>query len=260
MVIGQPHGGTARTLSIDYEEPIIDEPQFSYTLSTQIGSSWHTFILAKDETWSVRYELLSSRKFPINGQEDQTEFLDSFYRPHGEGVLAKGLKAAPFQIIDKPAVVNFLNSPEILVICLTRRNSGKAAVSAIRADKLRMESIENGGSGRTNLRDSESVQLATVISTDRFVEELRRLETKRHSVHFMRRSLVWTIDISYEELCDDPPKIKTQIEDALGVLLPVLGGGGIKKKTPDNLSEAISNYREIAECLQSSKYRELLER
>lgn len=223
------------------------------------GSSWLTSMLAENETWSVRYELLSSRKFPINGQEDQTDFLESFYRAQGEGVLARGLKAAPYQIIDKPAVVDFLNKRDVMVICLTRRNSVKAAVSAIRADKLRKESLKNGGPGRTNLREGDQVLPATVISRERFLQELRRLDTERNNVHFMQRSLVSTIDISYEDLCDEPLTVKARIEDAMGVSLPKFGRGGIKKMTPDDLSEAVSNYQEIAECLESSKYRGQLE-
>ena len=236
------------------------------------GSSWLIKLLEENKNFRVGYEIFGGYKYHSGSptELEQENLLNDFYNSNlDRSILAwngkKGAwvtsisnaqvydaiicKISPYQIINKIAFVEFIKQNNIKVICLTRDDIVKRAVSEYRSDLL-YEKI-----GVHNMTNSH----------ERFVLGPTKLE-KSEFLSFLERSLLGVKDVSsmanlltsnnvdvfhltYENLFKNTDSSLQELEIFLDTTIKIRQTEKILKITNDNLQNVISNYDELKEWI-----------
>ena len=232
------------------------------------GSSWLIKLLEENKNFRVGYEIFGGYNYQFESPTDleQEHLLNNFYNSKlNRSVLAwdsnKGswirsitncqiydaiiCKISPYQIINKKAFIEFTKQHNIKVICLTRKDIVRRAVSEYRSDLL-YEKI-----GVHNMTNSEELSLlgSTKLEKYKFLSFLERSLLGVKDVSSMANLLASNnVDICYltsEDLFKNTNSYLQELEDFIGTTIKVRQTNKILKITDDNLQNVISNYEEF---------------
>ena len=236
------------------------------------GSSWLIKLLEENKNFRVGYEIFGGYQYHLGSptELEQESLLNNFYNSNlDRSILAwngkKGAwiskisnpqsydaiicKIAPYQIINKTSFVEFIKQNDIKVICLTRKDIVRRAVSEYRSNIL-YKTI-----GVHNITDShkDSVLGPTKLKKSDFLSFLERSLLGVKDVHSMANLLASnTVDVfhlTYENLLKNTDSSLQELEDFLATEIKIRQTAKIKKITDDNLQNVISNYDEFKEWM-----------
>ena len=236
------------------------------------GSSWLIKLLEENKNFRVGYEIFGGYQYHsgVPTEIEQDNLLNNFYNYNldrsivawdgKQGSWISHLsnaqvydtiicKISPYQVVNQKGFVEFIKQNNIKVICLTRDDIVKRAVSEFRSDFL-YEKI-----GVHNVTDSQ----------EHFVLGPTKLE-KSEFLSFLERSLLGVKDVSsmanllasknvdvfhltYENLFKNTNSSLQQLENFLGTTIKIRKTEKIMKITDDNLQNVISNYGEFKEWI-----------
>ena len=236
------------------------------------GSSWLIKLLEENKNFRIGYEIFGGYKYHSGSptELEQDNLLNNFYNYNlDRSIVAwneeKGswishisnaqvydaiiCKISPYQVINQKGFVEFIKQNNIKIICLTRDDIVKRAVSEFRSDFL-YEKI-----GVHNVTNSQ----------ERFVLGPTKLE-KSEFLSFLERSLLGVKDVSsmanllasnnvdvfhltYESLFKNTDSSLQELENFLGTTIKIRQTKKIMKITDDNLQNVISNYDELKEWI-----------
>ena len=232
------------------------------------GSSWLIKLLEENKNFRVGYEIFGGYKYYSGSSTEleQKNLLNDFYNSNlDRSILAwnnkKGCwnssildcniydaivcKISPYQIINKTAFVEFIKQNNIKVICLTRDDIVKRAVSEYRSDLL-YEKI--GVHNMTNIEE-HSVLGSTKLKKSEFLSFLERSLLGVKDVSSMANLLasnnVDVFHLTYENLLKNTDSSLQELENFLDTTIKVRHTEKILKITDDNLQNVINNYDEF---------------
>lgn len=175
---------------------------------------------------------------------------EKIFKPYGQHIHAAGAKLMlPYQ--DVQTNIDLLKQllqqfPELKVIFIQRENLLHWYISLQIALKTSQWS-QSGNKATTSLTDKQ-----LFIPTDKLLSQLQQAEEsiKIYQTVFKKVSL---LELSYENLSQNPQDILPEIQDFIGVqpspLLSLL-----QKQNPEPLSELILNYEEVSRTLHHTLY------
>ena len=257
---------TIKTISI--QTPVRNITKCLVLFHPRSGSSWLIKLLEENKNFRVGYEIFGGYKYHSGSptELEQENLLNDFYNSNlDRSILAwngkKGAwvtsisnaqvydaiicKISPYQIINKTAFVEFIKQNNIKVICLTRDDIVKRAVSEYRSVLLH-EKI-----GTQNIINSHerSVLDTTKLEKSEFLSFLERSLLGVKDVSYMANSLASNnVDIchlTYENLLKNTDSSLQELEEFFGTTINVSHTDKIFKVTDDNLQNVISNYDEF---------------
>ena len=232
------------------------------------GSSWLIKLLEENNNFRVGYEIFGGYQYKLGSptELEQEQLLNNFYNSKlDRSILAWNgkqgswirsiincqvydaitCKISPYQIINKQTFVEFVKQNNIKVICLTRNDIVRRAVSEYRSDLL-YEKI-----GVHNMTDSQdsSILGPTKLEKSNFLSFLERSLLGVKDVSSMAELLaendVELFHLNYEDLLKDTDSSLVKLEKFLDANIKVRQTEKIIKITDDNLQNVISNYDEF---------------
>ena len=236
------------------------------------GSSWLIKLFEENKNFRVGYEIFGGYKYQLESptELEQEQLLNNFYNSKlDRSVLAwngkKGswvksmvncqvydaiiCKISPYQILNKQAFVEFIKQNDIKVICLTRKDIVRRAVSEYRSDLL-YEKI--GVHNMTNSQDT-SVLGPTKLEKANFLSFLERsllgVKDVSSMADLLAKNNVDLFHLNYEDLLKNTDSSLAELESFLNTEIKVRQTGKIKKITDDNLQNVISNYDEFQQWI-----------
>ena len=232
------------------------------------GSSWLIKLLEENKNFRVGYEIFGGYQYHLDSPTDieQENILNDFYNSNLDETILnwnnqKGCwmssisncnpydtivcKISPYQIINKKAFVEFIKQNNIKVICLTRNDIIKRAISEYRSDILYKKI------GVHNMTDSQerSALGSTEIKKSVFLSFLKRSLSGVRDVSSMANLLannnVDICHLAYEDLLKNTDGSLQELENFLGTRIKVRQTDRILKITDNKLQNVISNYDEF---------------
>lgn len=165
---------------------------------------------------------------------------------------ARGLKCKLTQPRDMWRFYTALRGEDFRLVYLRRRNTVKAVVSLLNAERLQRRT------GRLNAERPSQRLDSFIIDPEAFASTLHRrirLEAAHHTFYEAydgpKRALY------YEGLLSDHDGILNDLLEFIGVELVELRGR-FHKSTPDNLREAIRNFDELRTLLSGTSFESML--
>jgi len=158
-------------------------------------------------------------------------------------------KISPYQVINKKALIEFVKQNNIKVICLTRDDIFKLAVSAYRKNilykKTRVHNLTKDQKdfvlGSTKLEKSKILSFLEInLSAQKDVCELANL---------LASNKVDLLHLTYEKLFENTDLTLQKLEDFIGAEIKIRQTEKIFKITDDRLPNIISNYQEFQEWM-----------
>lgn len=190
------------------------------------------------------------------GAQAQESWLLRLYNPKRPWIKAVGHKTKLWDVVDIDRFRSILCDLNVRIIVLSRQNALKAVVSSIRSIEL----FER--TGRWELvSENDRVEKTRVDPED----VIRRLKSWDFSVNqldaFVASVSLPQLLIDYESLVGETESTLRKFGDFLEVkVVPErLMKSRIKKLTTDDLSQAVANYKELAEALRGTEYAHYLD-
>ncbi|MCP5055410.1 MAG: hypothetical protein GY937_01655 [bacterium] len=172
-------------------------------------------------------------------------YLDQFYADRPE-TTAIGFKLMYSQL--QPEIWRWIETHEARVLHLVRRNALKILISKAAAEATGMRHLTPG---EQHEPQPVSLDVASLGSS------LDRI-TSRVEAHRARIAALHHLEITYEELLDEPQALFDRCFGFLGVE-PRPVELALRKLTPNTLREALANYDEVASALENTPHAALLE-
>ena len=237
------------------------------------GSSWLIKLLEENKNFRVGYEIFGGYQYHLRTptELEQNNLLNNFYNYNlnrsivawdgNNGSWISHLsnaqiydaiicKISPYQVINKKYFVEFIKQNNIKVICLTRDDIVKRAVSEYRKDIL-YEKI-----GIHNISNSQQ-HLAlgpTKLEKSKFISLLERsllgVKDVSNMANLLANNNANIFHLTYENLLENTNKSLQELEQFLGTTIKVRQTNKILKVTNDNLQDVISNYDELQEWVK----------
>ncbi len=187
--------------------------------------------------------------------EQQREWLERFYRRPSGLRLASGFKAKLWYLADHDHLRETVHRHGVRVIHLSRRNTLRAAVSAIRSHE------RHEASGAWNARQRDDPLPPSTIDLAEVDRELGIAETTRAELAAFVASLrTPTLEIAYEDLLADRRAVLRALARFLRAPLfaPIAGRTRFTKNTPADLSNAVANLDELQTHIAGTAYEPML--
>ncbi|MEM9271711.1 MAG: sulfotransferase domain-containing protein [Cyanobacteria bacterium P01_F01_bin.143] len=231
------------------------------------GSSWLLKLLEENSNFRIGYEIFGSYQYESGSPTvfEQEKLLNNFYNSNlyrststwdnNTGCWEHSsvnynvydtiaCKISPYQIINKKSFVEFVQENQIKVICLTRQDLVRRAISEYRSDIL----YKKIGVHNLTQIDNSSILGSTKLEKSEFLSFLERSLLGVQDVTEMANLLVENnVDIfqlTYECLLNDTNSSLQKLEEFLDSKINIRQTDKIIKITDNNLQNSISNYRE----------------
>ncbi|ELS03406.1 sulfotransferase family protein [Xenococcus sp. PCC 7305] len=234
------------------------------------GSSWLIKILQENKNFRAGYEIFGSYQYESDSPTalEQEQLLNNFYNCKLDRSITtwnnkKGrwnsskldcniydtivCKISPYQVIDKPFLIKFIQENKIKVICLTRKDIVRRAVSEYRSDIL---SQKIGTQNITKIEDNYILGSTKIEKADFFSfldRSLAGLKDVSVMADLLAENNVNIFHLTYENLLKDTNSSLQELEDFLGSKIKIRQTEKIIKITDDNLQSSVSNYEELQE-------------
>lgn len=171
-------------------------------------------------------------------------------KPNLEGV---GFKMSAPAIENHRELLRIADESESIVLAMVRRNRVKHALSLYRAHEEDKHQFHDQG-----------LMEPSTIAPRTFRKWLRQSSADHEAAMTFvakARSALGAdrvVEIAYEDFVDDAGKASTvaSLADVFGLDAATLSYSKYRKSTPDSLSDAITNYEQLARQFRSSKYRD----
>jgi len=166
-----------------------------------------------------------------------------------EGV---GFKMSASAVENHSELLRIADESESIVLAMVRRNRVKHALSLYRAHEEDKHQFQDQG-----------LMEASTIAPRKFRKWLKQSSADHEAAMALvakARSTLGgdrVVEIAYEDFVDDAGKASTveSLANVFGVDAATFSYSRYRKSTPDSLSEAITNYDQLAAAFRSSKYR-----
>ncbi len=207
-----------------------------------------TLLNSHPDILSLREEF-SALRLKGMGAEDQLQRARQIYTPPLIGTnKAIGFKSKLIDILDVDGFTAVLHENNCRVIQLMRRNSVKAVISTINADRLYKSS------GTWNLLKEGDRMPPFEVDYGQFETMLQeRLEWDRDLVSFVEKLNLPKLTLYYEDLLKDESRFLGEIFSFLGVSPKPVKGKTIKH-TRDNLREVLTNFDQLRARYRSTPF------
>lgn len=216
---------------------------------TRSGSSYLTGVLAAHpdiRAWGEKFKTDSR-----NGG-DQISRIRDFLRGSPDASQSPpsivGFKTKHQDIVDPEGLASLLRELNARIICLTRRNRVKQAVSWFNAVRL------HDRTGRWNLYQDKDRLTPFTIDPIEFAEKLRDVETARRTLlDYVTDIELPTLMIQYEEFLRNGQETIDMVFSFLGVTGKTPERTSLKN-TSDDLRSVLDNLSELKEHLRGTSY------
>ena len=204
------------------------------------GSTYLVTLLNSHQDILALREEFSALRLIGKGAAEQLERARQIYSPPVIGPYkAIGFKSKRVDILDAEGFSNILHENKCRVIQLMRRNSVKAVISTINADRLYQ------ASGKWNLLKEDDRMPPFTVDIDQFDKMLQeRLRWDDEMQAFCDQLNLPKITLYYEDLLEDKEGFLRRVFSFLGVKPKPVTEKTIKH-TRDNLREVLTNFDEL---------------
>lgn len=209
------------------------------------------FPIFKCGSWAYRRRINKNKVTLLDPSDEQAlEYLDEIF---SQPFQACGFKYKfPTQVICFPEVLDALkNRPNIHVICLTRKNVLKQAIS--RQNMKRLLELKQEGEVKLSSRNLlNEVELPPLhLDIQQAVGYANLLQEQQAFMIETAKAFKRVFYVDYEEMLHDHDGTFQRMVDFLGVD-PQPIHSRFRKSTPDDLEKAIANYDELVEAVKGT--------
>jgi len=173
-----------------------------------------------------------------------------------ENLSAAGFKAKGSQAMKVDGLKALLGEIGPRVIHMGRRNVVKHAISGMRVPMIQDQE------GRANMRQAKHGEQRTLppstIDPDDLVAEIQGIEIAQHQLdEYVSDLALPTLRVFYEDLLAHEDETFRSVMEFLEVPPQPLSSR-VRKATPDDLRDAVSNFDEVLDALRGTAYEAML--